>query len=231
MEINRKTAVTLGLMLIAALVCGIFSSVPALEEPDYLTRLASIESRVFAAVFFQAMMAIFYVGIIVYTYPIVRLDNQRGSLAYLIFRAIGATFLFVGIATLLLLLAVSREFVASNVTEAVNLEKTGELLRLARDWLNHIGMILPWSIGGFFLYRAFLKTKLIPQWLSLWGLTATTLTLAATILYMLDLIQLVTITYFALNIPTALLELVLAGYLIIKGFCSVSPTLLRGERA
>lgn len=36
----------------------------------------------------------------------------------------------------------------------------------------------------------------------------------ATILYMLNWVELVTITYFALNIPTALLELTLAGYLI-----------------
>lgn len=230
MEINRKTAVTLGLMLIAALVCGIFSSVPALEEPDYLTRLASIESRVFAAVFFQAMMAIIYVIIAVITYPIVKIDSQTGAIAYLTFRAIGAAFLFVGIITLLLLLASSRQFLVTDNANAFSLETTGNLIRQARDWLNHIGMILPWSIGGFFLYRAFLKTKLIPQWLSLWGLTATTLTLAATILYMLDLIQLITITYFALNIPTALLELVLAGYLIIKGFCPVSRTLLQGER-
>jgi hypothetical protein len=65
--------------------------------------------------------------------------------------------------------------------------------------------------------------------MSIWGLLATGLTLAATILYMLDWIELVSIPYFALNIPTALLELVLAVYLITHGFRSASLLLPRGE--
>lgn len=225
MEINRNIAVTLGALLIAALVCGVFSSVPAINEPDYLKRLISIESRVFTAVFFQAMMAIIYVMIAAITYPIVKIYSQTGALAYLIFRVIGAGFLFVGIISLLLLLATSRHFSMTDAANAVNLGITGDLIRQARDWLNHIGMILPWSIGGFYLYMAFLKTRLIPRWMSKWGLIATALTLAATVLYMLNLIHLVTITYFALNIPTALLELILAGYLIIRGFSRTSFSL------
>ena len=222
LEINRKTAVTFGALLIAALVCGVFSSVPAIDEADYLSKLASIEPRLFAAVIFQAMMAIVYVAIAVITYPIVKVDSRTGALAYFAFRVTGAAFLFVGIVTLLLLLAASHQYSVADAAHAASLETAGGLIRQMRDWLNHIGMVLPWSIGGLFLYRSFLTTRVIPQWMSIWGLIATTSTLVATVLYMLDRIQLVTITYFALNIPTALLELILAGYLITRGFRSVS---------
>lgn len=215
--------------MIAALVCGVFSSVPQIEEPDYLGKLASIEPRVFAAVVFQALMAIIYVSIAAITYPIVKLDGRTGALAYFSFRATGAAFLFVGIVTLLLLLAASRQFSVADAANRVSLETAGELIRQARDWLNHIGMVLPWSIGGFFLYRAFLRLGLVPRWLSIWGLIATSLTLVATVLYMLDWTQLVTITYFALNVPTALLELILAGYLIVKGFCPASLPIPEGK--
>ncbi len=218
MKPNRQTAVIFGILLITAIVCGIFSSVLAIEESDYLIKLASIEAEVYIAIFFQAMMAIVYVAIVVVTYPIVKIYSEQAALAYLVLRIIGAAFLFMGIISLLLLLALSHQYLQIDTANMADFELIGSLLRQARDWLNHIGMILPWSIGGFFLYLAFLRTGLIPRWMSIWGLAGAVLTLVATILFMLNQIQLVTIAYFALNMPTALFELSLAGYLIIKGF-------------
>jgi hypothetical protein len=150
LETDRKTAFAFGALLIAALVCGVFSSVPAIDEPDYLSRLALIEPRVFAAVIFQALMAIAYVAIAVISYPIVKADSQNSALAYFAFRTTGAAFLFAGIVTLLLLLAASRQFLVTEAVYASSLETAGGLIRQARDWLNHIGMVLPWSIGGLF---------------------------------------------------------------------------------
>lgn len=209
--------------MIAAIICGVLNSVPAIEAPDYLEKLKSMESRMLVAVFFPAAMATIYVAIAVITYPIVKMDSRNGALAYFAFRIIGAAFLF-GIVTLLLLLAIGRLFAQAGASNVPDFEMIGALLRQARDWLNHIGMILPWSIGGVFLYLAFLRTKLIPRWLSIWGLVGTALTLVATILYMLDQIQIVTITYFALNVPTALFEITLALYLIARGFRQIPPS-------
>ena len=224
METNRRTAITFGLLLIAAIICGILNSVPAIEAPDYLEKLGTIEPRIFVAVFFQAAMAIIYVAIAVIMYPIVKMDSQNSALPYFAFRIIGAAFLFVGIITLLLLLALGRNFAQADASNIADFEMIGALLRQARDWLNHIGMILPWSIGGIFLYLAFLRTRLVPRWLSIWGLVSTALTLVATILYMLDQIQIVTTTYFALNMPTALFEITLAIYLIARGFRQTTPS-------
>ena len=91
-------------------------------------------------------MATVYVIIAVVTYPIVKLDSRNGALAYFAFRVIGAAFLFVGIVTLLLLLALGRRFAQADAANLADFEMIGALLRQARDWLNHIGMILPWSI-------------------------------------------------------------------------------------
>ena len=221
MQISRNTSVIYGALLLAAIVSGILSSVPMIEESDYLQQLHANEPSVLMGVFFQALMAIIYVLIIVVTYPIVRMYRQKSALAYLIFRSIGAVFLFVGIATLLLFLPLGREFVVADATQVAFLETIGFMLRQVRDWLNHIGMILPWSIGGIFLYWAFFKTGLIPRWLSVWGLIGAVLTLFVTIFFMLDQIKLVSVAYFALNTPTALFEITLAVYLIIKGFRQV----------
>jgi len=226
LELNRRTAIAFGMLLITAIVSGILNSVPTIEEPDYLVKLQSIEPRVLIAVFFQALMAIIYVAIAVITYPIVKMDSQRSAIAYLVFRVTGAAFLFVGIVTLLLFLTLGRQFAQADAANVASLEIVGALLRQTRDGLNHIGMILPWSIGGFFLYKAFLRTGLIPRWMSIWGLVGVALTLVATILYMLDQIQLVTIAYFALNMPTAFFEITLAVYLIARGFRQIPSPLM-----
>ncbi|NJN17086.1 MAG: DUF4386 domain-containing protein [Oscillochloris sp.] len=224
-ETTRQTASMFGALLIAAIVCGVLNSVPALEASDYLETLAAHESRILVAVFFQAAMAVIYVAIAVIMYPLVRIDSRNSALAYVTFRSIGAGFLFVGIVTLLLLLALGRRLAQAGAPAAADAALIGGLLRQGRDWLNHIGMILPWSIGGLFLYRAFLRTGVIPRWLAIWGLVGTALTLVATILYMLDQIQIVTVAYFALNAPTALLEVTLAVYLIARGFQHSEPAL------
>lgn len=212
-------------MLIAAILCGILSSVPAVDKPDNLGALTEARPRILVGVFFQAMMAITYVAILVITYPIVRMTGQERAIAYLALRAIGAAFLFVGIVTLLLFLSLGQQYAAADAANAAHFKTVGELLRYARDGLNHIGMILPWSLGGLFLYRAFWKTGLIPSWLSIWGMVGSALTVVATLLYMLSQIQIVSVTYMALNMPLALLEISLAIYLITQGFrCTPSTS-------
>ena len=100
----------------------------------------------------------------------------------------------------------------------LQLETIAELTRLSRDWINHLAMILPWSIGGLFLYSGLLRSNLLPAWITWWGLGSSVLTLASTLLLMLGLLKIVTPMYFVLNAPTALLEITMAIYLFLRGF-------------
>jgi hypothetical protein len=218
MNSDRKTAITFGILLILGILFGILNTVPALEYPDYLIKLSSIKMQVMIAVFFQFAMASVYVCIAVLLYPILKKYNEGIALGYFGFKIIGAMFLFIGIVSLLLLLFLSQSFVSAGQPASSHFQTIGQLLRAGRDWMNHVAMILPWSLGGLILYYCFFRMKLIPKWLSVWGLIGYTLTLIATFLLMFDLIKIVTPTYFIMNTPTALLELVLAVFLIIKGF-------------
>lgn len=218
MNLSKRTARIYGVLLIIGIVFGIINSVPALEYPDYLRKLPMIETQVLIAVFFQAAMAVVYVFIAVILYPIIKKYDEGLASGYFGFRIIGAGFLFVGIGSLLLLLWLSQSFISVNHANPRYFQTLGELLRLSRDHLNHIGMILPWSIGGLILYFSFYKMRLIPRWLSIWGGIGSALTLLATLLLMLTIIEMATPLYFIINTPTALFELFLAVYLLIKGF-------------
>lgn len=218
MDSKRKKAIILGILLICGILFGILNSIPALESPDYLIKLSTIKTNVLIAVFFQAAMAIVYVWITVLLYPILKKYNEDLATGYFGFRIIGAGFLFVGIGSLLLLLWLSQSFVSAGQINSSHFEIIGELLRRGRDILNHIGMILPWSIGGLILYYCFFRMKLIPQWLSIWGFIGSVFTLVSTLLLMLTIIEMATPIYFIMNTPTALFELILAVFLMVKGF-------------
>ncbi|MCD4711826.1 MAG: DUF4386 domain-containing protein [Clostridiales bacterium] len=140
------------------------------------------------------------------------------KVGYFSFRIIGAGFLFIGIGSLLLLLWLSQTFVAAGQANSANFDIIAELLRRGRDVLNHIAMILPWSIGGLILYYSLFKTRLIPNWLSIWGVIGSGLTLVTTMLLMLNIITIVNPIYFILNSPIAFYELIVAILLIFKGF-------------
>ncbi|MEK3883320.1 DUF4386 domain-containing protein [Paenibacillus sp. PL2-23] len=221
MRAYRRTAIFLGILLVLNLVFGIFSSVPALEQPDYLYKLSEIELQVLVAVFCQAAMAIVYVLLTVVFYPILKSYNKNLAAGYFGFRILGAGFLFAGIGSLLLLLVLSQTVATAHEVDSTYYELLAELLRQGRDILNHIAMILPWSIGGMILYFCLYRSKLVSSWLSIWGMIGSLFTFAATILLMLNIIKIVNPIYFILNAPLAVCEIVFAIYLIGRGFHSI----------
>jgi hypothetical protein len=59
------------------------------------------------------------------------------------------------------------------------------------------------------------QTKLVPRWLTGWGIVGTAVTIVASCLFMFSSIDLITSVY--MNLPLALQEMVFAGWLIVKG--------------
>lgn len=208
-------------LLIIGIVCGALSSIPAIEKSNYLSELASMKAQVLIAVFFQFAMAFVYTCIAIVMYPTLEAYSKKMAMGYLGFRLIGSMFLFVGIVSLLLLLSVSQRYVEAGQADLSYLQTIGDMVREGRDWFNHIVMFLPWHTGGLLLYYALLKMRIVPAWLSVWGLIGSALTLLATFLLMFDQLNIVSYAYFLLNTPLALAEISLALFLLIKGFTPV----------
>ena len=218
MNKNRKLAVYIGLLYIIVLVTGILSIVYVIEKPDYLTKVSENANQVFLGAFFQLIMVPAYMGIALLLYPILKKYNETLSLGFVGFKFIAAAFQIIGVITLPLFLILSQEFVKAGFPDVSHFQTLGILLRTGRDLLNHVGMIVPLSIGALILYSIFYQSKLIPRCLSGWGFVGAALTIIASLLFMFQLIDLVTPIYIFMNIPLALQEVVLALWLIIKGF-------------
>jgi hypothetical protein len=77
-------------------------------------------------------------------------------------------------------------------------------------------MILVLSMGGLMFYTLLYQKKLVPRWLSGWGLAGTAVTIAASCLFMFRIVDLISSVY--MNLPLALQEMVFAVWLIVKGY-------------
>jgi hypothetical protein len=218
MNSNRKKAIITGILLISGMVAGILSIAPAVDAPDFLIKAASNSNQVIIGAIFQFIMSIVYLGVAIILYPILRKFNDSLALGFLSFRIVASVFIIIGTVILLLILSLSQDFVRVAPQDSMHFQIFGDLLRMGRDLVNHVFMILALSVGGLMFYLILFRTKLIPCWLSVWGLLGTTSTILASLLVLFHSIDIITPVYFILNTPIALLEIILAIWLISKGF-------------
>ena len=67
-------------------------------------------------------------------------------------------------------------------------------------------------------YVVFYRSRLIPRWLSGWGVVAVAMGFTASVLVVFQVITPMTTPQIVLNLPIFLQEMVLAVWLIAKGF-------------
>ncbi len=126
--------------------------------------------------------------------------------------------LIIGTIILLSILALSQEFVKNTSESQMIFEAFGNVLKITRDYSNHVFMVLTLGIGNLMLYILLLKSRLIPKWLSVWGILGTIVSIFASVLLLFQLIEVITFQYLILNVPIAVFELILGFWLITKGF-------------
>ena len=213
---DRMATILAGALYFLGLVAGVLSVVPVIDLPDYLTQVSAHIGQVTSGAFFQFLMMAAYVGMAITLYPILKRHNESLALGYVGFRLVAAAFIVIGVILLLLLLALSREFIKAGAPVSSHFQTVGEILRTGRDLVNHVGMILVLSMGGLLFCYLLYLTELVPRWLSGWGLVGTAVTITASFLFMFRIIELMTSVY--MNFPLALQEMVFAVWLIVKGF-------------
>jgi hypothetical protein len=97
----------------------------------------------------------------------------------------------------------------------------GTLLLALKDWASVVENF-PYGLGALMFNYLLYQSKLIPRWLSIWGLIGATLLLGMGLLRMFGRSVTARERAVFLAIPLILNELVLAVWLIVKGFNSPS---------
>jgi hypothetical protein len=217
MSTTRKTAVITGIVFIIATVAGLVAAafVPDLTGADYLTSLAQNAGRVTAGALLYLIGYLASAGIAVVLYPVLKQWNAGLALGSVIFRTIEAAFYLVGLACLLSLVTLGRQFTSAVAGDRAALQAIGAVLVSVKD---HAGLlaVFAFCVGGFMYYSVFLQSRLIPRWLSGFGIVAIISMMTACVLSLFSGNRIT--SYIPLAAPIFLQEMVLAVWLIVKGF-------------
>jgi hypothetical protein len=175
------------------------------------------------------VMAVADAGIAIAAYPVLKKRNVSVAIGYFGARIVESLIFCVSAISLLLLVTLSHEFVQAGAPDATYFHTLGELLLAARDWAGHVVLdVAVFPLGALAFYYVLYQSKLVPRWLSGWGLIAAVLYWAASLLVMFALIIPLSTGHIVLQAPLGLQEIALAIWLIVKGF---NPSAIASESA
>jgi len=220
MNSNRKTAIIVGILFIIATVAPLLSFPFSgfIDDPVDLIEITENETQVIIGALFELIMAIAIAGIAITIYPILKKHNEALALGYAGARIIEGILFIISAIGLLSLVTLSQEFVKAGAPDASYFQSIGTLLLAVRDWGGHMFGSIIFGLGALMFYSLLYQSKLIPRWLSVWGLIGAPLALAEGLLSMLGLFDPLSTSAILLSIPIAVNEMVLAVWLIVKGF-------------
>jgi hypothetical protein len=209
---DRSIATIIGVLFIVGTVAGALSALvaaPILSGDDVLAQVAAHQPQMVLASLLVLTMGFVLAMVPAVFYPVAKRYSQVLAMGYVVFR--GAIETIVCIATplgWLLLIALSKEPVAAAAPI------TGSVTATLGVLSNQFAPI-PFVIGALMFSWVLYISRLVPRWLSVWGLIGAVLYLVPALTAMFGL------SLGVLMAPLALQEMVLAVWLIAKGF---SPT-------
>jgi hypothetical protein len=123
------------------------------------------------------------------------------------------------VVSLLSLLTVSKQIANSGAADRASLQAVGNALLSLNEHAT-LAAVFAFSLGALMYYYLFFQSRLIPRWLSGWGIAASILMGAGCVLSLFS--DNPVTGYALLIIPIAVQEMVLAVWLIVKGFSSAA---------
>lgn len=224
MNTYRKTAVIVGVLFIIGTVSGILSGIvtaPIRAGDTYPLNVSTSETQWIAGTLLVLLMGLSLAMMPVMLYPILKKHNEVLALGAVLFRgAIEAMSYVVMVISMLLMVTVSETYVSTGTADTSSIQIWGTMLTATNDWTEMWGALV-FSIGALMIYAPFYQTRLVPRWLSGWGLVGGVLYFIAYLVSMFGQQHVapeIGVGVGLLLIPTAIQEMVFAVWMIVKGF-------------
>ncbi|TJY39592.1 DUF4386 domain-containing protein [Cohnella pontilimi] len=218
---TRKSASIVGILFILAAVSSIMGLLlydPILNGPDYLLEGSIHANQVVLGAIMELILVVSAVGTATTMFPILRKYNETIALWHVCFRFLEAIIITVGIIGVLSLLTLSREFTAAGAADSATFQAAGTSLKAVHDWTFLLGPNFFLGINTMMYSYIFYRSKLVPRFIPILGMTGSTLVFIAALLEMFGVIEQVSAWGAILSLPVAANEISLAVWLIVKGF-------------
>jgi hypothetical protein len=214
MKTYRLNSVMAGAFYFLGTIMGIFSIVVAgqFNAGAVSVNLGADPSRLTLGAFFIMLMGILLSAMTVFLYPLFRKDSEELAMGMVVFRgALEGAGYIISALLWVLLAALSKEFAGAG---SASLQAVGNLVLEVSNKNGSIGTVF-FIIGAMCLYTSFYRTRLIPRWLTLWGMIGAVFYLGYGLLSLFDIGG---ASLGFLQLPTFVQELAMGLWLVIKGF-------------
>jgi hypothetical protein len=218
---DKKNAIITGLFFVGATVTAIIGLKlydPILVQPDYIQNGAKYNVQLIWGAVFELLLVCSASGTAIMLSPYLRKYNEHLGLGYLCFRLLEAIFILIGIVAMLSIVTLSNSFANESNQDLASYLAAGIIAKAIHDWTFILGPLFMLGINTSIYSYVFLKTELVPKKLALVGIVGALIVFSSSLLALFGIIQMVSTIQILMAMPIAVYEMVLAGWLIVKGF-------------
>jgi hypothetical protein len=214
---TRSVARVVGSLFLIAMVASLAGAAlvnPIIADPGNLTAISSSQSQLLLGVFLEILNGVAVAGIGILMFSLIKRWSGHLAAGYLGFRLIEAVFCCFIVVAPVSLLTISQEI---NGIQGMEPSFVGTLAVAIRssvvDWLIPIFF----ALGALVLYCFIYQSRLLPRFISVWGLAAAGLIALMMVLMFLS-VKINLAMNMVMAMPIILNEIFLGIWLIAKGF-------------
>lgn len=212
---NKQIAPMVGALFLIAIVAygtgnGLIETLTGSSET--LLQVSQNQMQLGIGALLMLLNSVVVVAIGALMFPLLKQQNESIALGYLGARIVEAIILLVGIICLLSLLPISQGYFNAQDAESSYFLTLGALAIKGNFYAYQIAMVIL-GIGSLFFCYALYQSRLVPYFLSIWGLIGYGVFLLGAILEILGFK-----VGLLLSVPGGLFELFFGVWLLVKGF-------------
>jgi hypothetical protein len=232
MREHKAAATVAGVLYITGTVAGVLSKVlsaPVRDAGDPLAAAAERSGAVVTSGLLVLVMGLSLAFIPVVLFPVLRGVNEVLAIGYLIVRGAVETACYVVIAVGWMMIAPLGEVMSAGPGTAspAGLRLGG--LMIDSGATSAVVQTLVFCLGAAIFYVLLYRSRIVPRWIALWGLVGIPFYVAADVLAVYGSIGVDSTAQNLLFAPIFVQEMVLAAWMIARGFRPATPSTGREE--
>lgn len=183
MNSTRRTSTATGALLVLATMAALGAAAfdPTLTGTGYLAAVANQPNRLAVAALLYLVAAGTSVGIAITLNPVLEKVNAGLALTSVVFRAIEAVLYTTAVVALLSLGPLSKQLASGPGDSRAPIQAIADSLLSVRDHAT-LAAVFAFNVGALSYYALFYRSRLVPRWLSGWGMAGVLLLTTACLL-------------------------------------------------